>query len=209
MIGFISYISEWALKVVETGGYFGVFILSFLDRLTVFIIPAEIVLPSFGVLISRSTFLFWPVFVWVTIGSFIGNVALYFIFLKGGRSFLEKYGHYVLISKHELAHIDRWFLKYGDKFVFIAYMIPTSVRSIVPILAGISKMNFVRFSLYTIISSLPLNFIYIYAGIKARDNFNKIFDYFVRFNYVVMVAIIILVVWYIYRHTKGRHLTHE
>lgn len=209
MVELISYISEWALKVVETGGYFGVFVLSFLDRLTVFIIPAEIVLPSFGILISKGTFLFWPVLIWVSIGSFLGNLVLYFIFLKGGRLFLEKYGRYVLISKHELDHLDRWFLKYGNKLIFIAYLLPTSIRSLVPILASVSKMNFFRFSLYTLISSLPLNFLYIYAGIKAGDNFDVIFDYFVKLNYLVIATVAILIIWYIYRHMTGRHLTHE
>ena len=209
MFEIIYHISNWALEVVRQGGYLGVFTLSLLDRLTVFLIPAEIVLPAFGVLISRGAFIFWPVFIWVTIGSFIGNVVLYFIFLKGGRPFLEKYGRYLLISKHELGHLDRWFLKYGDKFVFIAYLVPTSVRSIVPILAGISKMNFFRFSWYTFISSLPINFLYMYVGIKAGDNFNKILVYFVKLNYVVIVAIAILIIWYVYRHIKGKHLTHE
>lgn len=202
-------INGLALEVIATAGYLGVFVLSFLDRLTVFLIPAEIVLPAFGVLISRGVFIFWPTFIWVTVGSFIGNVALYFIFLKGGRLFLEKYGRYVLISKHELDHLDRWFLKYGDKFVFIAYLVPTSVRSIVPILAGVSKMNFFRFSLYTLISSLPLNFVYIYAGIKVGDNFSKLLGYFEKLNYIVVFVIVVLVLWYVYRHVKGRHLTHD
>lgn len=197
------------VNLLGTLGYSGIFFLSFLDRLMVFIIPAEIVLPSFGILISQGKFIFWPVFIWVTIGSFLGNLALYFIFFKGGRLFLEKYGRYFLISKHELDHLDRWFLKYGDKFVLVAYLVPTSVRSLVPILAGISKMNFSRFSLYTFTSSLPLNFIYIYVGIKTGDNLNKLFGYFVKFNFVVIVAIIVLVIWYAYRHIKGRHLTHE
>src|SRR3989344_9515444 len=209
MFEFVFNISNWTLEVVRQGGYWGVFVLSFLDRLTVFLIPAEIVLPAFGVLISQGEFTFWPVFVWVTVGSFLGNLVLYFVFLNGGRSFLEKYGRYLLISKHELGHLDRWFLKYGNKLVLIAYLVPTSVRSVVPILAGISKMNFARFSFYTFISSLPLNFIYIYAGIKARDNFSKILDYFEKFNYAVVAIIFILLILYTYRHIKGRHLTHE
>ena len=200
---------ERVVDLIGTLGYSGIFFLSLLDRLTVFLIPAEIVLPAFGILISQDVFIFWPVFMWVTVGSFVGNVALYFIFLKGGRLFLEKYGRYVLISKHELVHLDRWFLKYGNKWIFIAYLLPTSIRSLVPILAGVSKMNFLRFSLYTLISSLPLNLLLIYAGIKAGDNFNKIFDYFVKLNYVVIATLAILIIWYIYRHITGRHLTHE
>lgn len=206
----IIYLSiEKAIILLGALGYSGVFFLSLLDRLTVFLIPAEIVLPTFGILVSQGTFLFWPVFVWVTIGSFVGNIALYLVFLKGGRIFLEKYGRYFLISKHELGHMDRWFLKYGNKLVFIAYLIPTSVRSVVPILAGISKMNFLRFSWYTFISSLPLNFLYIYAGVKAGDNFYKILWYFEKLNYIVILAVGILIIWYLYRHKMGKHLSHE
>src|SRR3989344_8645814 len=178
MFDILLKISGLAIERIETWGYLGVFVLSFLDRLTVFLIPAEIVLPAFGILISRGDFLFWPTVVWMSVGSFLGNIFLYLIFLKGGRSFLERYGRYFLISKHELGHLDRWFLKYGDKLVLIGYLIPTSIRSLVPILAGIARMGFNKFSLYTLLGFLPLNLLYVLVGIKAGDNLNKIFGYF-------------------------------
>ncbi|OGN03022.1 MAG: hypothetical protein A2655_02520 [Candidatus Yanofskybacteria bacterium RIFCSPHIGHO2_01_FULL_43_42] len=193
----------WAL------GYPGVFWTSFLDRLTVFLIPAEIVLPAFGILVSQAKFSFWPVMIWVTAGNFLGNLALYFIFLKGGRPFLEKYGRYCLISKHDLDHLDRLFLKYGDKLVFWGYFIPSSGRSIVPIPAGISRMNLRKFSLYTFFGSMPLNFLYVYVGIKAGDNLERIFNYVEKFNYVFVGLLAILVIWYIYRHKTRKHLTHD
>jgi|SRR3989338_479657 len=209
MLDLLSLLVERAVGTLGDFGYPGVFILSFLDRLTVFLIPAEIVLPAFGVLISKGAFLFWPVFVWVTIGNFLGNLALYFIFLKGGRSFLEKYGRYVLISKHELNHLDRWFLKHGDKIVFVGYLIPAAVRSLIPIPAGLSKMNLSKFSFYTFAGSLPLNFLYLVVGIKAGNNLNKILGYFEKINYFIVGVLVVFVIIYVYNHIKGRHLTHE
>lgn len=209
MFEIISLSIERVVDLIGTLGYSGIFFLALLDRLTVFLIPAEIVQPAFGILISRGTFSFWPVVIWMNVGSFLGNILLYLIFLKGGRSFLERYGRYFLISKHELGHLDRWFLKYGDKLVWIGYLIPTSVRSLVPILAGIARMSFNKFSFYTLLGFLPLNFLYLFIGIKAGDNLNKILGYFEKFNYVVIAVIIILVIWYMYRHKTGRHLTHE
>ena len=150
-------------------GYAGVFWASFLDRLTVFLTPAEIVLPAFGILISQGKFSFWPVMIWLTAGNFLGNLGLYFIFLKGGRLFLEKYGKYFLITKHELSHLDKWFAKYGDKIVFWGYFIPSSGRSIVPIPAGITRMSLSKFSLYTFLGSMPLNFLYVYVGGVGLD----------------------------------------
>lgn len=209
MFEILSASLERVVALIGTLGYSGIFFLSLLDRLTVFLIPAEIVLPAFGILISRGDFSFWPVIIWMSVGTFLGNIFLYLIFFKGGRPFLEKYGCYILISKHELDHLDRWFLSYGDKLVLIGYLTPTSIRSLVPILAGITRMEFGRFSFYTFLGFLPLNFLYVFAGMKAGDNLDKIFGYFEKFNYVAIVAIIILVVWYVYRHIKGRHLTHE
>lgn len=209
MFEILSASIERVLDLIGTLGYSGIFFLSLLDRLTVFLIPAEIVLPAFGILISRGDFSFWPVIIWMSVGSFLGNIFLYLIFLKGGRLFLEKYGRYILISKHELGHLDRWFLKFGDKLVLVGYLVPTSIRSLVPILAGIAKMRFGRFSFYTLLGFLPLNFLYVFAGMKAGDNLHKIFGYFVKLNYLVIAAVAILIIWYIYRHITGRHLTHE
>src|SRR3989344_5890454 len=104
MFEILSSTIDKAVIFLEALGYAGVFWVSFLDRLTVFLIPAEIVLPAFGILISQAKFSFWPVMIWVTIGNFFGNGAFYFVFLKGGRPFLEKYGKYFLITKHDLEH---------------------------------------------------------------------------------------------------------
>src|SRR3989344_5352574 len=208
MFEILSSSIDKAVVFLGVLGYAGVFGASFLDRLTVFLIPAEIVLPAFGILISQTKFSFWPVMMWVTAGNFLGNLALYFIFLKGGRPFLERYGKYFLITKHDLEHLDSWFAKYGDKIVFWGYLIPSLGRSIVPIPAGISRMKLSKFYLFTFLGSIPLNFLFVYVGIKAGDNLDGIFNYLEKFNHVFVGLLIILVIWYIYRHKTKTHLTH-
>ena len=209
MFEILSFSVDKATVFFEVLGYAGVFWASLLDRLTVFLIPAEIVLPTFGILVSQAKFSFWPVILWVTAGNFLGNLTLYFIFFKGGRPFLEKYGKYFLIMKHDLEDLDKLFLKYGDKIVFWGYFIPSSGRSIVPILAGILRMNLRKFSFYTFFGSIPLNFLYVYVGIKAGDNLEGIFNYVEKFNYIFVALLVILVVWYVYRHKKRKHLFHD
>lgn len=208
MFELLSSSVDKAVSLLGGLGYYGVFFISLLDRLTIFLIPAEIVLPAFGILISRETLSFWPVMMWVTLGNFLGNLALYFLFFKGGRPFLEKYGRYFLVSRHDLGKLDKLFHKYGDKIVFWGYIIPSS-RSLVPVPAGISRMEFSRFSVYTFLGSAPLNFLYVYLGIKAGDKLDKILVYFDKFNYFFISLLAVFVIWYIYRHIKGKHLTHE
>ncbi len=209
MFSFLFSYAESVIGILGNSGYFGVFLLSLLDRLTVFLIPAEIVLPAFGILISQGDFLFWPVFIWVTVGNFLGNVALYWIFSSGGRPFLEKYGKYLLISHHDLHHLDNLFIKYGDKLLLFGYLIPTAVRSLVPIPAGLARVNLKKFSIYTLIGSLPLNVLYIIAGMKIGDNLGRILSYFDSLNYIVIAVLVILIVLYIYRHKIHKHLTHD
>src|SRR3989344_1357492 len=79
MFELLSSSLDKAVIFLGTLGYAGVFWASFLDRLTVFLTPAEIVLPAFGILISQEKLSFWPVMVWVTAGNFLGNLGLYFI----------------------------------------------------------------------------------------------------------------------------------
>ncbi|MEK9158244.1 MAG: DedA family protein [Patescibacteria group bacterium] len=203
-----SYLGK-IIGILNSFGYFGVFSLSLLDRLTVFLIPAEVVLPAFGILIGQGEFSFWPVFIWATVGNFLGNLALYAIFLKGGRPFLEKYGKYLLISHHDLQHLDAMFKKYGDKLLLFGYLIPTAVRSLVPIPAGIARVSLKKFSFYTLIGSVPLNILYIIIGMKAEDNLANIIEYFGPINYAVIGALVAVAVLYIYRHKRRKHLTHE
>ena len=122
---------------------------------------------------------------------------------------MQQYRKYFLITSHELGHLDRWFQKYGEKFLVWGYFLPTSIRSLVPVLAGILRMNVRRFSVYTFFISMPLNFLYVYAGMKAGDNFDRILDWAERFNYIAIGLIVVLVAAYVYRHKTGRHLTHE
>ena len=74
MFNFLASSLEKATEILGTLGYAGVFSFSFLDRLTIFLVPAEVVLPAFGILISQGRFPFWPVMIWITIGSFLGNL---------------------------------------------------------------------------------------------------------------------------------------
>lgn len=209
MFDFLSSWIVWVVGLLGTLGYSGVFLLSFLDRLTVFFTPAEIILPAFGILVSQGVFGLWPVMAWVTIGGLLGNLGLYAIFRQGGRPFLESHGRYFLISKHELGHLDRWSSRYGSRILILGYLLPTTLRSLVPVVAGVARMDIRKFLIHTLIWSFPWNFIYVILGIKAGDHFETVIRYLEKLNYVLAAAILILVVWYWYRHRKGKHLTHE
>lgn len=207
MFQIIETISSWALKVIDQTGYLGVFLLSFLDRAAISLVPAEIVLPFIGFLVGQERFVFWIAMAVVIIAGLAGDLFLYWISLKFGRRILEKYGRYLLVSKHDLNRTDELFKKHGGKIVLISRFIPI-IRSLIPIPAGIARMNLGKFILYTLAGSLPWKFGLIFAGLKAGENWDTLSLYFHKFDFVIIGIIAVAIVWYIYRHIKKKHSTH-
>src|SRR6266851_1834615 len=119
-------------------------------------LPSEIVMPLAGVMIVTGKLLagvnFGLSLILValagSIGCLIGSVAAYGIGYAGGRPLMLKYGRYVLISQHDADRADHFFQKWGSATVFFARLLPV-VRTYISLPAGIAKMPFAKFCLYT------------------------------------------------------------
>lgn len=203
----IEIISAWALKVIDQTGYLGIFLLSMVESAGI-PIPSEIVVPFSGFLAQQGRFNFWLLVLVVSLANLIGSVVIYWISRSGGRWLLEKFGKYFLISQHELNHVDQLFFRHGVKFVFWGRLLPV-IRTFVSIPAGVAKMSFWKFSFYTLLGSLPWNFALALIGFKAGENWDMLHSFFRKFDFVIIGIIIVAIAWYIYRHIKKKHLTHE
>ena len=203
MFELISYVSEWALAVIKETGYSGIFILSALESAAI-PIPSEVVVPFSGFLAISERFSFWGV-VWVaTLANLTGSAILFLIGKNGGRRVVEKYGKYLLIHKKDLERADIWFEKHGIRAVFFSRMLPV-VRTFISLPAGIAGMNIWKFSIFTFLGALPWNFVLAFIGYKAGENWNLLHNYFRKANIFIVVLILIVVVWYVIKHTKDSH----
>jgi membrane protein DedA with SNARE-associated domain len=200
MFELIEIISKWALSIIDQNGYFGIFILSVLESAAI-PIPSEVVVPFSGFLAEQGRFNLLLVGLVATAANLAGGAALYFVSLKGGRRFLEKYGKYVLISNNEIVRADQIFADYGSKIIFFGRLFPV-IRTYISIPAGISRMSFLKFSLYTFVGSLPWNFALALVGFKAGENWDVLSVYFHRFDFVIIGLVLFVIVWYIFRHLK-------
>jgi membrane protein DedA with SNARE-associated domain len=97
------------------------------------------------------------------IGCNIGSEIAYWVGAKGGRPAIEKYGRYLLISKHEMDLADRWFERRGDVIIFVGRLLPV-VRTFIAFPAGVAKMNRLKFHVYTFVGSLPWCYALAYVG---------------------------------------------
>lgn len=203
MSDLISYVAEWSLGIIDRMGYPGIFILSALESMAI-PIPSEIVIPFSGFLAAVGKFNLWLVIFVSTLANLCGSIILFLIGKSGGRWFLERYGKYFLIHKKDLDRSDRWFNEHGVKAVFWSRMLPV-VRTFISLPAGISGVSLEKFVFYTFCGSLPWNTTLVFVGFKLGENWETALKYFDKFNLVIYILIVALIILYIVKHKKKKH----
>src|SRR5579885_671718 len=173
-------------------------------------LPSEIVMPLAGVMIASSKLLTGVstplslilVALAGSIGCLIGSIAAYGIGYSGGRPLMLKYGRYVLISQHDADKADRFFLRWGSATAFFSRLLPV-VRTYISLPAGIAKMPFIRFCIYTFLGSLPWCLLLAYLGTVLGNHLDTLSPIFHSLDIVILVGLVILVALYIWRHIRN------
>jgi membrane protein DedA with SNARE-associated domain len=171
-------------------GYIGIAL-----ALMIEVIPSEIVLAYAGYLVSRGEISFVGAVIAGTIGGTIAQLFLYWMGYYGGRPFLDKYGKYLLIKKKHLDLSEQWFEKYGSGVIFTARFIPV-VRHAISIPAGIAKMSWKKFTLYTTCAIIPWSIFFIFLGERLGSHWKEIDEIAQPYlRPVIIVAIVVTVIY--------------
>jgi membrane protein DedA with SNARE-associated domain len=164
-------------------------------------LPSEIIMPFAGFLVYKGEMVLWLVALAGAVGCVIGSIPAYYVGMLGGRPLAEKYGKYILLSKHDLDLADRLFYKHGEIIIFIARMLP-GVRTFIAFPAGVVRMNMTKFIIFTFIGSFIWCWLLSYAGMKFGENWGSLKIYFHEFHYVIFVSGLLFLAWYLRRHLK-------
>src|ERR1043165_1505452 len=139
----IGILSSFIVATISTLGYSGVVLLMAIESACI-PLPSEIIMPFSGYLVYTGRFNLWAVGVAGAFGCVVGSLVAYWVGARGGRALIEKYGGYVLISRHDLDLADRCFKRYGEVIVFASRLLPV-IRTFIAFPAGVSRMNLKRF----------------------------------------------------------------
>jgi membrane protein DedA with SNARE-associated domain len=186
--------------VIDLLGYFGIVLAMAIESACI-PLPSELIMPYGGILVSEGKFTLIGISFAGAFGCLIGSAATYWIGLKGGRPLLEKYGKYVLISKHDMDLADKFFLKYGSWAAFISRLLPV-VRTFISLPAGIAKTNFLKFCIHTFTGSFIWCMALGWIGIKFGDNREFFKALMHKFDFAILIFLIFGIVWYVRRHLK-------
>ena len=198
----LTWLASLVISVISKTGYLGITVLMALESACI-PIPSEIIMPFSGFLVFNGEFIFWQVVLWGAIGNLIGSWFAYWVGYAGGRPLIEKYGKYILISKHDLDLADKWFDQYGQSTAFFSRLLPI-VRTFISLPAGIAKMDLKKFSFYTFLGSLIWSFILTYAGVILGENWEHLEIYFRKFQWPIAILILAGIIWWVVRHLRDR-----
>lgn len=197
----LSAISNWIIGVISALGYGGVVLLMAIESANI-PLPSEVIMPFAGFLVAKGELNLWLVGLAGAIGCVLGSIPSYYLGYYGGRPLIEKYGKYILISHHDLDLADGWFQKRGEWTVFVGRLLPV-VRTFISFPAGISRMHFGRFVVYSFLGSLPWTLLLAYIGLKMGENWEKLRGYFHGADWVILILILLGIIWYVRRHIKN------
>lgn len=198
----IEILANFTVRTIDVLGYGGVFGLMALESCGI-PMPSEVIMPFSGFLVADGRMVFWAIVAAGTIGNLVGSLLAYWIGYRGGRPLIEKYGKYILISKHDLDLADKWFVKYGDWTVFFGRLLPV-IRTYISFPAGISKMDVKKFSIYTTLGALPWTALFAYLGVKMGSNWELIRSKLHNFDLSIGILVLVVIALYIWRHLKQK-----
>jgi membrane protein DedA with SNARE-associated domain len=203
---------DWYLSKLETGGYKMIVLLMAMES-SILPIPSEFVIPPAAHLAhtNQAPFSIAGIIIAGTIGSWLGASVMYWLSRCAGRPLILKYGRLAFISPEKVAGAERWSKHYGAMGIFISRLLPV-VRHLIGIPAGIVRINFALYSLFTILGSAMWCAVLCYVGIKMGQDEKLLQGEMHRVTLWLgglMLVLGAIYFFFVHRQMKGRAAGHK
>jgi membrane protein DedA with SNARE-associated domain len=190
--------TDWMLRLIEQGGYWGIAFLMFIEN--VFPpIPSEVIMGLGGIAMARGTMEFWPLLLAGTAGSTLGN---YFWFIAGDRlgyerlePFVNRWGRWLTLEWEDIERASLFFRRHGQWVVFFMRFSPF-LRTMISLPAGLAHMGHTRFLIFTFAGAAIWNVALIFGGHLLADYLGEAQGWL---NGIVIAVIVLAVAAYIWR----------
>jgi len=193
-------LSAALLNLFIATGYAGIVIAMAIESCCI-PLPSELIMPLAGFLAFQGRFNLGGTALAGAVGCVVGSAVAYWIGAVGGRPLLLRYGRYVLISHRDPDRADAFFARYGDATIFATRLMPI-VRTFISLPAGIARMPFTKFLIYTFLGSLPWCFVLALAGYKLGQHWQQVGSVLHKYDLLIAVALVALVALFLYRHVQ-------
>lgn len=143
-----------------------------------------------------------------TIGALLGAIINYLLAMWLGRPIIyafadSKVGHLCLLSSEKVKKAEDYFNDHGKVSTFVGRLIP-GIRQLISIPAGLSKMNFGQFLLYTFLGAGIWNTVLALLGYIAHGQMDLIHKYSHELSIAIMALLGVVVVYFVVKAVVKR-----
>ena len=200
-------IIDWYMGALATGGYPLIGLLMAVES-SIVPLPSEVVIPPAAHLAytGQIPLSLAGIVIAGTLGSWIGATAMYWAARLAGRPLVMRYGRYVFISAEKVEGAERWAAHYGSMGIFISRLLPV-VRHLIGIPAGIVRMDYLKFSIYTLLGSGIWCAVLCWIGIKMGQDDKLMAGQLHRVSLWLAGAMLVLggiYYFFVYRQMKSK-----
>jgi membrane protein DedA with SNARE-associated domain len=200
----IETLAVFTTGAISALGYGGVVLLMAIESACI-PLPSEIIMPFAGYLVYAGRFTLHGAALAGAVGCILGSVPAYYLGQYGGRPLIERYGKYILLSRHELDLADRLFARWGQWVVLAGRLLPV-IRTFIAFPAGVARMNMTKFVLFTFIGSYPWCYGLAWVGQKLGEQWDKdprLKAAFHRFDLAIGLAIVGAAAWFVWHKVRS------
>jgi membrane protein DedA with SNARE-associated domain len=124
------------------------------------------------------------------IGTMAGSWLAYAVGRGGRLELFERHGAKLHMGPHQIERADRFFQRYGEATVLFGRMVPL-VRAFVSLPAGIARMPLGRFTVFSLIGTVPWVVALAFAGHALGNDWTSVRKAFEYVDYVVLALVVV------------------
>jgi membrane protein DedA with SNARE-associated domain len=204
MDALVEPIIELMERWVVDYGYLAIFLLMLAESACI-PFPSEVTMLVGGWYAATGDLDFFWVGTWGVMGNLVGSWIAYGVGRTTGRGVLDRYGKSILIKSHDIDRAEVWWEKYGEAATFFSRLLPV-IRTFISLPAGIARMPFGKFTIYTFLGVIPWTFALTWIGVAVQENWEDVLTYF-DVPTLIIAALLVIggVLWYLRRRRQRKN----
>jgi membrane protein DedA with SNARE-associated domain len=131
----------------------------------------------------------------------VGSWLAYWAGAVGGRPLVHRFGRYLLVLPDEVDRAHEWFERRGEAAVFVSRLLPV-IRTFISLPAGVARMPFWRFTIYTVLGCLPWTFALAWLGYVLGENWTEVEAVLRPIAWAIAAAVVGIGAWWVSRRYR-------
>ena len=183
-----------------------IFFLMMLES-TVVPVPSELVVSPAAYHAAGGNLNMWLVILFATLGADLGATINYVVAYYVGRPVIYRFansrlGHLCLLNQEKVEKSEKYFDNHGKLATITGRLIP-GIRHLISIPAGLAKMHYGHFLLYTTVGAGAWNIIlaalgwYLHTSVPEEQLHDKILEYGDYIKYIIIAIVLVAVLYFI------------